>query len=74
MLDSVRTLVIWIISLLLQWESFSFIQLGGFIILLIGMCVYNDIVIRPIINKYVSRGAENEPILNAEEEESQIIS
>lgn len=68
-LDSVRTLVIWVISLVLKWEEFSIIQLGGFIILLIGMCLYNDIIIRPTINKYLNRDAESEPILSEEEEE-----
>jgi len=72
-LDSVRTLVIWVISLILSWEEFSLIQLGGFIVLLIGMCVYNDIIIRPTINKYLKRNSESEPILDQEEEEPEEI-
>ncbi|XP_017461486.1 PREDICTED: solute carrier family 35 member F6-like, partial [Rhagoletis zephyria] len=57
-LDSVRTLVIWVISLILKWEVFSWIQLGGFIVLIIGMCVYNDILFRPTINKYRNKDVE----------------
>jgi len=46
-LDSVRTLVIWTFSLAVQWQAFSFIQLGGFLVLLCGMFLYNDVIIRP---------------------------
>merc|ERR1739848_893839 len=44
-LDSVRTLVIWGVSLLVHWQIFHWLQLVGFIILVIGMCTYNDILI-----------------------------
>lgn len=44
-LDSVRTIVIWIFSLVIGWQAFQKLQLGGFIILLFGMCLYNDIII-----------------------------
>ena len=48
-LDSVRTLVIWAVSMLIGWQQFYFLQLIGFCILLIGMMLYNDIVILPLI-------------------------
>merc|ERR1711981_1288909 len=44
-LDSVRTLVIWGVSLLLRWQDFYYLQLIGFAVLLTGMCIYNDIII-----------------------------
>jgi len=44
-LDSVRTLVIWGVSLSVGWQKFHPLQLLGFAILVVGMCVYNDIVI-----------------------------
>ena len=44
-LDSVRTLVIWGVSLAVGWQVFHALQLLGFAVLVIGMCVYNDIVI-----------------------------
>lgn len=40
-LDSIRTFVIWIFSMIVRWQKFSGIQLGGFIVLLIGMFLYN---------------------------------
>ncbi|XP_053680107.1 solute carrier family 35 member F6 [Anopheles nili] len=44
-LDSVRTLVVWMVSLLLVWQKFHYLQLIGFAGLLFGMCLYNDIVV-----------------------------
>lgn len=44
-LDSVRTFIIWIFSLLIGWQAFQGLQLGGFVTLLFGMCLYNDILI-----------------------------
>ena len=48
-LDSVRTLVIWGVSLAIGWQPFQALQLLGFAVLVTGMCVYNDIVIGKII-------------------------
>uniref|UniRef100_U5EUX3 Putative solute carrier family 35 member f6 n=1 Tax=Corethrella appendiculata TaxID=1370023 RepID=U5EUX3_9DIPT len=44
-LDSVRTLVIWTVALLLQWQIFHWLQVLGFSLLLFGMCLYNNILI-----------------------------
>ena len=48
-LDSVRTLVIWAVSMLIGWQEFYYLQLIGFCILLAGMMLYNDIIILPSI-------------------------
>ena len=48
-LDSVRTLVIWGVSLGIGWQVFHFLQLIGFFVLVVGMCIYNDL----IISKYL---------------------
>ena len=48
-LDSVRTLVIWGVSLAIGWQPFQALQLLGFAVLVTGMCVYNDIVIGTIM-------------------------
>merc|ERR1711936_968500 len=48
-LDSVRTLVIWMVSLRVGWQDFYALQLAGFVILVMGMCLYNDIIILPTI-------------------------
>lgn len=46
-LDSVRTLVIWAIALMLTWQTFQYVQVFGFLLLLIGMCLYNGVIIQP---------------------------
>ncbi len=54
-LDSMRTVVIWAVSLGVGWQSFGlnsfFMQLGGFVLLILGMCFYNNMLIRPLLRK-----------------------
>lgn len=72
-LDSVRTFVIWIVSLALKWQKFNWLQLVGFIILFNGMCLYNDVILRPlyvkIAAKYKKRG-DKTPLLRSSDEET----
>ncbi|CAG9815222.1 unnamed protein product [Phaedon cochleariae] len=42
-LDSVRTIVIWVFSLAFMGQVFHWLQLLGFVLLLAGMCLYNGI-------------------------------
>lgn len=56
-LDSIRTIVIKIAGVALGWEKVDGIQLGGFALLLIGMFLYNDVLIRPAYLKL--RGQRN---------------
>mmetsp|Transcript_6634 Transcript_6634/g.9804 ORF Transcript_6634/g.9804 Transcript_6634/m.9804 type:complete len:373 (+) Transcript_6634:8-1126(+) len=41
------TLLIWIVSMILGWEDFIWIQLIGFLILVLGTLVYNEVLILP---------------------------
>nr|CAG4651781.1 EOG090X051P [Triops cancriformis] len=50
-LDSVRTLVIWVASLALRWQSFYPLQILGFTLLICGMCVYNNVIIVPLLQR-----------------------
>ncbi|CAC5373631.1 Solute carrier family 35 member F6 [Mytilus coruscus] len=45
-LDSVRTIIIWVAALALDWQKFIALQILGFVILIIGMMLYNDIGIQ----------------------------
>lgn len=70
-LDSVRTMVIWAVSLLIGWQSFHYLQVVGFASLIFGMCVYNNIIvmapIRAIGKKLCRYGVDadlQEPIIN----------
>ena len=51
--DTCRTLIIWVVSMLLGWESFLALELVGFFMLVGGTLVYNEIIILPceILNK-----------------------
>ena len=42
-LDSIRTIVIWVVSLALAWQPFEGLQIFGFLLLIIGMMLYNDV-------------------------------
>ncbi|KAJ1932343.1 hypothetical protein GGF37_007089, partial [Kickxella alabastrina] len=46
-IDTCRTLFIWIISLALGWEAFSWIQVVGFVVLVYGTFVYNRVLSLP---------------------------
>lgn len=54
-LDSIRTCVIWIFSLLMAWEKWtpaSFLQLAGFAVMLFGIALYNEIIKFPSVFTY----------------------
>ncbi|KAE9548381.1 hypothetical protein FO519_008408 [Halicephalobus sp. NKZ332] len=52
-LDSVRTLVIWMVSIPLFGEQFIPIQLLGFGLLICGMFVYNDLIFGPFFRSKI---------------------
>ncbi|KZS20071.1 Solute carrier family 35 member F6 [Daphnia magna] len=67
-LDSVRTLVIWSVSLLLQWQQFYWPQIIGFALLVTGMGVYNNIINASLCK--CRRGSDSEPLLGVNEDQS----
>lgn len=52
-LDSIRTLVVWLFSLSVGWEHYSALQLFGFVLLVAGIMIHNDVYFRPYL---ISRG------------------
>lgn len=75
-LDSLRTLVIWVVSLALGWEHFHGLQVLGFLVLLLGTSLYNGLH-RPIMARIPccaalaggeeqSSGEERERLLNGD--------
>jgi hypothetical protein len=46
-LDSLRTLVIWGFSMAVGWESFCYVQIIGFVVLLTGTFIFNGIIVVP---------------------------
>lgn len=76
-LDSVRTIVIWIFSLAFLGQKFHWLQLLGFLLLLIGMCLYNGITfvstfqkIRSLINRRYNQ-MEEDSIINRNAEDTE---
>ncbi len=59
-LDSSRTIVIWLCSILFGWQTFEALQLLGFAFLLTGMFIYNNIVFAPLIKRFRSRRGNTE--------------
>ena len=47
-IDTCRTLFIWVVSLGLRWETFKWLQIVGFALLVYGTFLFNDIVKPPL--------------------------
>lgn len=50
-IDTCRTLFIWVVSLGLGWESFKWLQVFGFALLVWGTMTFNDIISFPLVSK-----------------------
>ena len=72
-LDVTRTIFIWAISLFLtkkdgsKWETFQIMQLLGFLILVLGNFVFNEIIIVKLcgMDKYVQENLDNQNALDS---------
>jgi hypothetical protein len=49
-LDSLRTIVVWTASLAFGWEHFCYLNIIGFVVLLVGTLIYNSIVKLPFLS------------------------
>ncbi|XP_045467133.1 solute carrier family 35 member F6-like isoform X2 [Harmonia axyridis] len=58
-LDSLRVVIIWIVSMTVFGQKFQYLQLIGFIILLLGMGFYNDMGCTKIKEKMFPKEEEN---------------
>lgn len=54
-IDTCRTLFIWIVSLSLGWESFKWLQVLGFALLVYGTFLFNDLVQEPLRSCWLAR-------------------
>jgi len=64
-IDTCRTLFIWIVSLFLGWETFKWLQVLGFVLLVYGTFLFNGLVRPPLRSCYVREVEEllpEEPI------------
>merc|ERR1739845_246202 len=65
-LDSVRTVVVWVVSLALGWEQFHALQIVGFVIMSLGTAMYNEIITVPAVFNYPSKDPPKETSQNDE--------
>jgi len=54
-IDSLRTFLIWIVSLIIGWEHFSWLQIGGFAVLVLGSSIYNEVLKIPFYHAYYQK-------------------
>jgi hypothetical protein len=47
-IDTSRTLFIWIVSLFLGWETFKWLQVLGFLLLVYGTFLFNGLIRPPL--------------------------
>jgi len=52
-LDNIRQIFIWAFSLIVGWQSFNWMTPVGFVVLIIGIWIYNDVILRPGLYKYI---------------------
>lgn len=71
-LDSLRTLVIWVVSLALGWEKFHGLQVLGFLVLLTGTALYNGLH-RPLLARIPCCNAITNTEDGAEERERLLV-
>ena len=72
-MDSIRTLVIWAVSLAVGWQDFHALQLLGFAVLIVGMCFYNDLIFMPIFRHIGQRlGWISTPYADLHDDESDL--
>ncbi|XP_059059735.1 solute carrier family 35 member F6 [Achroia grisella] len=51
-LDSIRTFVIWMVSLALRWQAFYWPHLIGFAVLILGTAIYNGLIKMPTCRRW----------------------
>ena len=51
-LDSVRTFFIWIFGLIVKWQTFSFFQPIGFVLLIAGTFIYYNLIFAPLMKRF----------------------
>ena len=68
--DTSRTVIIWVFGLMSGWEKFSFLQLIGFMVLLVGTFVYNEVL---VVEYFGIRRSVNEKKLFMEKTDFELV-
>ncbi|KAL9644105.1 hypothetical protein ABK040_005571 [Willaertia magna] len=51
-IDTCRTLFIWIVSLIIGWEEFQWLQVIGFVVLVFGTFLFNEVITVPYYHQW----------------------
>merc|ERR1719291_977083 len=62
-LDTMRTFIVWGVSLLVGWENFSWVQLIGFLIVTMGICLYNEVITAKWLFTYPAAGSTSKSFI-----------
>ncbi|CDH51456.1 integral membrane protein [Lichtheimia corymbifera JMRC:FSU:9682] len=71
-IDACRTLFIWMVSLYLGWEQFSWIQVIGFVVMVIGTFYFNGVLRWPFPSDEEIQEGEREPLLRSPNTETTV--
>ena len=76
-LSTIRTIVVWLFFLLpivdkCKREVFNFMQLIGFVFLILGTCIFNEIIVVPCLEVHEDTNIEREKKLIKENEEKNL--
>ncbi|CAG8691074.1 25070_t:CDS:2 [Gigaspora margarita] len=68
-IDTSRIVLVWLVSLFLGWEIFSWLQVFGFIVLIAGTFIFNDVIRPPpCFTVPPKETSENQPLLPEDHE------
>lgn len=67
-----RTLFIWMVSLYLGWEQFSWIQVIGFVVMVTGTFYFNGVLRWPFPSDEEIQEGEREPLLRSPNTEATV--
>jgi len=76
-MNNLRAIVVWVVALAIHWETFQYLQLIGFVILIIGTIIYNEFLPKRILNEFVyvyfgnPEDSEQEPLLSQRNTQSE---
>ncbi|CAG9315678.1 unnamed protein product [Blepharisma stoltei] len=68
-IDTCRTIFVWVFSILIGWEDFVWMQLVGFLLIIGGTIVFNEIIIIPFFGLKESVQKRREGVLVQSKEE-----
>jgi drug/metabolite transporter (DMT)-like permease len=67
-IDSCRTFFIWMVSLALGWEVFQWLQLGGFLVVVSGTFLFNEVIRIPFYHTWFLNRKERDIEMKREKE------